>query len=49
MDRGQTTPAARSFLLSGNMDTDKKHSHLNMLLTRGKRVVAEAVIRKRAC
>lgn len=25
------------------MDTDKKHSHLNMLHTRGKRVVAEAV------
>ncbi len=34
------------YLLSGNMDTDKKHSHLNTLLTRGRRVVAEAVLRK---
>ncbi|MGZ4612672.1 MAG: hydroxymethylglutaryl-CoA reductase [Kineosporiaceae bacterium] len=33
------------FLLSGNMDTDKKHSRINMLLTRGKRVVAEATIK----
>jgi hydroxymethylglutaryl-CoA reductase (NADPH) len=32
------------FVLSGAIDTDKKHSHINMLLTRGKRVVAEAVI-----
>jgi hydroxymethylglutaryl-CoA reductase (NADPH) len=39
-------PGGAKFLLSGNMDTDKKHSHLNMLVTRGKRVVAEAVIRK---
>jgi hydroxymethylglutaryl-CoA reductase (NADPH) len=39
-------PGGAKFLLSGNMDTDKKHSHINMLLTRGKRVVAEAVIRK---
>ena len=35
-----------SFLLSGNIDTDKKHSQINMLLTRGKRVVAEAVIKR---
>jgi len=41
-------PGGARFLLSGNMDTDKKHSHLNMLVTRGKRVVAEAVIRKEA-
>jgi hydroxymethylglutaryl-CoA reductase (NADPH) len=34
------------FLLSGNIDTDKKHSRINMLLTRGKRVVAEAVIKR---
>ncbi len=34
------------YLLSGNMDTDKKHSHLNMLHTRGKRVIAEVVINK---
>lgn len=33
------------FVLSGAIDTDKKHSQINMLLTRGKRVVAEAVIR----
>jgi hydroxymethylglutaryl-CoA reductase (NADPH) len=32
------------FVLSGNIDTDKKHSQINTLLTRGKRVVAEAVI-----
>jgi len=41
-------PGGAKFLLSGNMDTDKKHSHINMLVTRGKRVVAEAVIRKEA-
>jgi hydroxymethylglutaryl-CoA reductase (NADPH) len=35
-------PAHPPFLLSGNIDTDKKHSQMNMLLTRGKRVVAEA-------
>lgn len=33
-----------TYYLSGNIDTDKKHSQLNMLLTRGKRVVAEATI-----
>jgi hydroxymethylglutaryl-CoA reductase (NADPH) len=38
-------PDHPAFLLSGNMDTDKKHSRINMLLTRGKRVVAEATIR----
>ncbi len=37
---------AVKYILSGGIDTDKKHSHLNMLLTRGRRVVAEAVIRK---
>jgi hydroxymethylglutaryl-CoA reductase (NADPH) len=41
-------PGGARFLLSGNMDTDKKHSRLNMLATRGKRVVAEAVITKQA-
>ena len=30
-------------MIPGNMDTDKKHSQINMLQTRGKRVVAEAV------
>ncbi len=39
-------PGETNYILSGNMDTDKKHSHINMLLTRGRRVVAEAVIRK---
>lgn len=34
------------YLLSGNMDTDKKHSHLNMLHSRGKRVIAEVVLKK---
>jgi hydroxymethylglutaryl-CoA reductase (NADPH) len=33
------------FILSGNIDTDKKHSRINMLLTRGKRVVAEATFK----
>ena len=37
-------PDRPRYVLSGAMDTDKKHSHINMLLTRGKRVVAEAVI-----
>jgi len=39
-------PGDTRYVLSGNMDTDKKHSRINMLLTRGRRVVAEAVIRK---
>jgi len=39
-------PGAPRFILSGAIDTDKKHSQINMLLTRGKRVVAEAVIKK---
>jgi hydroxymethylglutaryl-CoA reductase (NADPH) len=42
----QNYPGELKYILSGGIDTDKKHSHLNMLLTRGKRVVAEAVIRK---
>jgi len=36
------------FILSGAIDTDKKHSQLNMLLTRGKRVVAEVTIPRQA-
>ncbi|MBN7798011.1 hydroxymethylglutaryl-CoA reductase [Parahaliea mediterranea] len=36
-------PIAR-FFLSGNMDTDKKHSQLNTLHSRGKRVVAEITL-----
>ena len=42
----KTYPGGARYVLSGNMDTDKKHSSINMLLTRGRRVVAEAVIRK---
>jgi hydroxymethylglutaryl-CoA reductase (NADPH) len=38
-------PGDADYVLSGAIDTDKKHSQINMLLTRGKRVVAEAVIR----
>lgn len=37
-------PAAPRYVLSGAIDTDKKHSQLNVLRTRGKRVVAEATI-----
>ena len=37
-------PDHPDFLLSGNIDTDKKYSQINMLQTRGKRVVAEVVI-----
>jgi hydroxymethylglutaryl-CoA reductase (NADPH) len=39
-------PGPIRYLLSGNIDTDKKHSRLNVLETRGKRVVAEATVRK---
>lgn len=39
-------PEDIEFLLSGNMDTDKKHSHLNMLHSRGKRVIAEVTLDK---
>jgi hydroxymethylglutaryl-CoA reductase (NADPH) len=38
-------PGGTDYVLSGAIDTDKKHSQINMLLTRGKRVVAEAVIK----
>lgn len=37
-------PGKPSYLLSGNIETDKKHSQINTLLTRGRRVVAEAVV-----
>lgn len=37
-------PLRPRFLLSGSIDTDKKHSHINVLRTRGKRVIAEATI-----
>jgi hydroxymethylglutaryl-CoA reductase (NADPH) len=34
------------FYLESNLATDKKPSHVNMLCTRGKRVTAEAVVRR---
>jgi hydroxymethylglutaryl-CoA reductase (NADPH) len=37
-------PDELDYILSGNVDTDKKHSAINTLLTRGKRVVAEATL-----
>lgn len=37
-------PGKAKCFATGNIDTDKKHSHINTLLTRGKRVVAEAVV-----
>jgi hydroxymethylglutaryl-CoA reductase (NADPH) len=39
-------PSSLRYVLSGNIDTDKKHSRLNVLETRGKRVVAEATLRQ---
>jgi hydroxymethylglutaryl-CoA reductase (NADPH) len=39
-------PIPVSYFLSGNIDTDKKHSQMNLLHTRGKRVIAEAVLRR---
>jgi len=39
-------PGKAKFMLSGNVDTDKKHSQINMLLTRGKRVVVEVVLKR---
>jgi hydroxymethylglutaryl-CoA reductase (NADPH) len=37
-------PGIKRYMLSGAMDTDKKHSQLNTLHTRGKRVIAEATL-----
>jgi hydroxymethylglutaryl-CoA reductase (NADPH) len=42
----QNYPGETRYLLSGNIDTDKKHSRMNMLETRGKRVIAEATVNK---
>lgn len=41
---GRGIAGLEHFSMAANMDTDKKHSHLNALHTRGKRVVAEATI-----
>ncbi len=38
-------PGSVKYVLSGGIDTDKKHSQINTILTRGRRVVAEAVLR----
>ena len=35
-----------NYAFSGGMDTDKKHSHINNLYSRGKRVVAEVTLKK---
>lgn len=35
-----------TYAFSGGMDTDKKHSHMNNLHSRGKRVIAEVVLKK---
>lgn len=40
-----THPSQPKYMLSGSIDTDKKHSAINTLRTRGRRVVAEAVIK----
>ena len=39
-------PLKPRYLLSGNMETDKKHSMMNMIQTRGKRVIAEFVLKR---
>jgi len=36
----------RSFFLESNLATDKKHSQINLMRTRGKRVTAEAVVKR---
>ena len=41
----ETHPDKPWYILSGNIDTDKKHSGINTLLTRGKRVIAEITIK----
>ena len=40
----QQVPGLEHFALAANFDTDKKHSYVNSLHTRGKRVVAEVTI-----
>jgi hydroxymethylglutaryl-CoA reductase (NADPH) len=39
-------PGVRRFFLESNLATDKKPSHVNLLCTRGKRVTAEATLRR---
>jgi hydroxymethylglutaryl-CoA reductase (NADPH) len=42
----QTDVPVQRFYLESNLATDKKHSQINLMRTRGKRVTAEAVIPK---
>ena len=39
-------PLKPRYILSGNIDTDKKHSMMNMIQTRGKRVIAEFILKR---
>jgi hydroxymethylglutaryl-CoA reductase (NADPH) len=39
-------PLEPRYFLSGAIDTDKKHSAMNLIQTRGKRVIAEFVLRR---
>ncbi len=39
-------PGAFEYILSGGIETDKKHSQMNKLHTRGKHVIAEAILRQ---
>ncbi|MCW8871771.1 MAG: hydroxymethylglutaryl-CoA reductase [Xanthomonadales bacterium] len=39
-------PLQPRYVLSGAIDTDKKHSAMNMIQTRGKRVIAEFVLKR---
>lgn len=42
----QHHPSNPDYLLSGAIDTDKKHSAMNLIQTRGKRVIAEFTLKK---
>jgi hydroxymethylglutaryl-CoA reductase (NADPH) len=42
----QHYPLERGYILSGAIDTDKKHSAMNLIMTRGKRVIAEFVLKR---
>jgi hydroxymethylglutaryl-CoA reductase (NADPH) len=39
-------PLKPRYILSGNIETDKKHSMMNMIKTRGKRVIAEFTLKR---
>lgn len=39
-------PVAPKYILSGAIDTDKKHSAMNLINTRGKRVIAEFTLKQ---